>query len=211
MTTKRMSGLLLLLLAFAWLPRAHADECRSVAARYEQFMFPQLLSGLDKSCITTLDQKEQLFVAGLTQYFVENCNVSTQARLKLQKFLSSSALAGTIGRQYGNPDLGKGLGDQMTSGTAYASGASVAKEMGCAYSKPLTNGVLSYLDRTSAGETGKGPPRYVTECARYYAGRYTQQQCQCVADIGRSIYPDIHASSFSPESIKNIIQSNPFY
>ena len=208
MLTTRMFFITTSLLLGSLLQQAQAGECRTTLARYAQFMFPQLLSALDRSCLTTLDAKEQLFVAGLTQHFLENCKVPTQHRLKLQKFLTSSSLVGAIGGQYGNKDLGAGLGDQTASGTVYAAGASVAKEMGCQDATRLTNGVLAYLDRTASGN-GQGA-KYVKGCVQYYGGQYSEQQCQCVADIGQSLYPNIHSLEFSRDSIASIIQRNPF-
>ncbi|WP_129649596.1 hypothetical protein [Peristeroidobacter agariperforans] len=202
------SILAVITVAACWLAsHASADECRTTLPRYSKFLFPQLLSALDKSCLTTLDRKEQLFVAGMAEYFLSNCDVPTLHRLELQKFLTSSALVGAMGSEYKTSSLGDGLADQQLSGTAYATGGSVARDIGCQGSAPLTKGLLAYLHRTGSAD-GEGA-RYVRGCAEYYRGRYTEQNCQCLADLGRSVHPKIHSAEFSPESIKNIIESNP--
>lgn len=191
---------------------AHGIEnCGATPRDYRQHEYRDVLYSIEKPCNRTLSPKEQVFVAGLSQYFLTQCKYPSdiQSRLKLQKFLTSSAFVGVIGRQYGNPNLGKGLGDQAASGIAYAAGQKFAELIDC---KPggeiIAHNVVDYLDRTSSGPA-EGP-NYVAECTNYYSGRYTKQQCQCLADIGRSVFPNIHQTRFSSGSIKRIIQSNPF-
>lgn len=201
----------LFLLALLVFCSANAIEnCGPTPRDYQQHEYGDALFSIWSPCRRTLSPKEQVFVAGVSQYLLTQCRypADIQARLKLQRFLSSSAFVGSIGRQYGNPNLGEGLGDQAASMTAYAVGEATAKAIGCTeVGEHLAGRVVEYLDRTAGGSPNA--PNYVEECASYYSGRYTKQQCQCLADIGRSVFPNIHQTPFSSASIKRIIQSNP--
>lgn len=186
-------------------------NCGSIPQEYKHEDFGGTLYSLKAPCNRTLSTKEQVFVAGLSQYLLTQCGYPSDlnSRMKLQKFLTSSALVGVVGSQYGNPDLGKGLGDQMKSGVAYAVGEKAGKSIGCnTIGKKVANNIVSYIERTSTA-TNNGP-NYVAGCASYYSGRYSKKQCQCIADIGRSVSPNIHNTRFSSSSIKRIIDSNPF-
>ncbi len=193
-------------------PALGANKCPPTPANLQGFEFAEALVALWVPCEREYSQKEQVFIAGLTQKFVTDCGAprNPEARGILQKFLTSSALVGSIGSRYGSPDLGEGLGDQAASMSAYALGEKTATNLGCEgdTAKRMTNNLVSHLKRTASD--GAGQSTYVAGCAKYYAGRYSVQQCQCIADIGRSIYPKIHQYEFSRDSIYSIIQSNPF-
>jgi len=187
------------------------ENCGSTPRGYQRHEYGATLYSLQRPCHRTLTPKDQVFVAGASQYLLSQCGYpeDIQSRLKLQRFLTSSAFVGIIGRQYGNPNLGEGLSDQAASTVAYTAGEAYAESTGCSREgKSLAEDIVKYLDRTAEGSPNA--PNYVKGCARYYSGRYTEQQCQCVADIGRSVFPNIHQTSFSSASIKKIIQNNPF-
>lgn len=211
---KRLTASFLLgfvLVTFSTIDTNAASTCGKIPQDYRNLEYGPVLYSLLKPCSRTFSHKEQVFVAGLSQGLLEKCGYPSNpnSRLKLQKFLSSSIFVGIIGRQYGNPNLGKGLEDQAASQAAYVTGISTAKSIGCtALGKNTANGIVKYLDRTSSD--GDVSNNYVNGCTKYYSGRYTKAQCQCIADIGRSVFPNIHAQAFSPRSIKSIINSNPF-
>lgn len=187
------------------------DNCGPTPPDYRERQYGDALYSLETPCQRTLSPKEQVFVAGASQYLLSQCGLPADltSRLKLQKFLLSSAFVGAIGRQYGNPDLGQGLGDQASSMAAYGAGEATAKAIGCTDAgKRLAKNVVKYLDRTAEGSPDK--PNYVDGCARYYSVQYSKKQCRCLADIGRSVFPNIYEMEFSPSTIKQIIASNPF-
>lgn len=189
---------------------AHANNhCGAVQSQYQDHEFGEVLSAISKSCPLDLSQKQQLFVAGISRNLLERCGFPSNIndRMALQTFLSSSALAGVIGSQYGNPDLGKGLGDQSASMAALTSGSLFANSLECdAMANGLADGIVKQV-RSSAA-TDESP--YVSGCVRYYGGKYSTQQCECVANIGKAITPNIARNEFSPRSIKRIIEANPF-
>ena len=203
---------LFLIASLAFFSSANAIEnCGPTPQDYQQHEFGSTLFSIWSPCRRTLSPKEQVFVAGISRYLLSQCGYppDIQARLKLQRFLSSSIFVGIIGLEYGNPNLGEGLGDQAASMAAYTVGEVTAEQIGCTETgEQLARSVVEYLDRTAEG--APDAPNYVTGCAKYYSGRYTKRQCQCLADIGRSVFPNIHQTSFSSASIKRIVQSNPF-
>jgi hypothetical protein len=57
-----------------------------------------------------------------------------------------------------------------------------------------------------------GKPRFVPGCVAHYKDsyRYSEAQCQCLADIGRAVIPNVYQQDFSPNLIGNITQGNGF-
>jgi hypothetical protein len=187
--------------------------CDPTPAAYQKKNNGDVLYVLESGCTRTLSPKEQLVVAGLGQKLFKECHLpkAPRSREKLELFLSSSAFAGIVGREYSNPDLGKGLQDQGKSAASYIAGLAMAKGIPCegSLAAKLADDIVRYLDRTGGGP-GEGGSQFVEECVIYYKGRYTREQCQCVADVGRAVIPDIHNGGFSPVIIKSITQRNPF-
>lgn len=187
------------------------EKCGATPKDYLQHEYGDVLYSIQKPCNRTLSHKEQIFVAGISQYLLEKCGFpkNVDSRIKLQGFLTSSMLVGAIGSQYSNPVLKEAIGDQVASTTAYAAGGHTAKSIGCSGTgKKLADEIVSYLDQTA--DATSDHYNFVEGCANYYSGRYTKEQCKCVADIGRSIFPNIYQSRFSPSGIQNIIKSNPY-
>ncbi|GJL53128.1 MAG: hypothetical protein NPIRA02_02600 [Nitrospirales bacterium] len=184
--------------------------CTTIPDRYRQEEYGDVLHALEGPCPRTFSEKEQLFIAGLSQKLLQDCGLPTglQSRRRLQKFLSSSRMVALIGSQYGNPNLQKGWRDQAISTTVYGVGALFGQSIGCGNrARLLTHRIMEYLTRT-AGGNGKGS-RYVKGCMSYYANRYSNRQCQCLADLGRAIMPNIHQSKFDRSSIQVLIKRNP--
>nr|VFJ43842.1 MAG: hypothetical protein BECKFW1821A_GA0114235_100543 [Candidatus Kentron sp. FW] len=214
MDFRKVKELVLILAVFCSSPNlAVSVECSETPTEYKTHDYGDLLFSLESSCVKTLSQKEQLFVAGLSQRILETCSFPSDpaSRLVLTRFLSSSAFVGVIGGQYGNPDLGRGLQDQAQSMSIYSAGAATLDWIGGCnpHARLIADGVVHYLRKTAS----KGPnntPNYVEGCVRYYSGKYTEEQCQCIADLGRAIFPNIHQTDFSPKSIKRMIEANPF-
>ena len=184
------------------------ENCGPTPQDYRQRQYGDVLYFLEKPCYRILSSKEQIFVAGVSQYFHEHCGFPSDipSRLKLQKFLLSSTLVASGGTQFGNEAREKAIGDQLSSEVSYGAGYKAAKSIGCTeIGKQFATHIVEYLDRTA--ETSSS---YVNGCIVYHSGRYTKQQCQCLADIGRSVIPDIHQTLFSDSSVEKIWKSNPF-
>lgn len=184
------------------------ESCGPTPQNYRQQKYGDILYFLEKPCHRTLSSKEQIFVAGVSQYFLEHCGFPNDipARLKLQKFHLSSILAAGGGTQFGNEVQEKAIGDQLSSEVSYGAGYKAAKSIGCTeIGERFANHIVEYLDRTAESSSN-----YVYGCVAHYSGRYTKQQCQCLADIGRSVIPNIHQTLFSDSSVEKIFKSNPF-
>jgi hypothetical protein len=186
-------------------PGERPAGCGATPQRYRQREYGPTLHALEVSCRRDFSPEEQVFIAGLSQGLLQRCGfpANPQSRAKLQTFLVASGWVAAYGGDYTAPRLGDALGSQAASMTAYAAGDAAQKAVGCtAAGRLLAEGVVAYLSRTSS--------RYVDGCARYYEGRYTRQQCQCIADVGRAVLPEINTQEFSPESIRYIGSRNPF-
>jgi hypothetical protein len=185
------------------------NRCEAPLDKYSGTEYGDVLTTLETDCVSALSPKQLLFTAGLAEALLEKCGLprDLNSRYTLTTFLTSTLWVSIIGREYLNPDLGTGLRDQASSTVVYAAGQAALRVIGgCegSIAPIVANGIVKYLDRTAAAA-----PRYVDGCARYYAGRYSREQCQCLADVGRSVFPDIYQTTFSPGSIRALIQRNP--
>ena len=59
---------------------------------------------------------------------------------------------------------------------------------------------------TLPARTDTAGSRFVEGCAR---GKLNERQCQCLADIGSGVIPDLHRREFSREVIPGMIKANP--
>jgi hypothetical protein len=87
--------------------------------------------------------------------------------------------------------------------------ATEAKRLGqdaaCQGGANLPARIAAYLDVSSAKS------HFVAGCVAYYQNRkehYTQEQCQCFADVGRAVVPDIYGRDFSTATIAEITRKN---
>ncbi|MCB9947752.1 MAG: hypothetical protein H6842_07975 [Rhodospirillaceae bacterium] len=195
--------------AGAWSPASADEPCPPGADSYPQSEFGEALTTHELGCVRQLSPREIVFTAGLAHALLEQCGLPRDvgSRGTLATFLTSSQWVAMVGREYGNPNLGQGLADQAGSSVTYSAGIAALDMIGGCSSpaaEPLADGIVRYL-RRSASESP-----YVDGCQRYYSGRYSRRQCQCLADIARAVYPNIHQSTFSRESIATLIQRNPF-
>lgn len=185
--------------------------CGPTPEEFHSLPYSDAMYAIMLPCHRALPLNEQLFLAGLSNHFLEQCGYpqGLDARIQLQKFITSMTLMVSPGAGYANPNPLNAIGDQISNTAIFASGGSTAQSIGCSQiGERLADRIVSYLDRTSAGAVDT--PNYVNGCVQHYGGTYTRSQCQCVADIGRAIHPDIHQTAFSTSSIKSIIASNPF-
>ena len=185
-------------------------SCGEIPREYQEREFGATLFALEIQCMRTFSGTEQLVIGGLAQGLLKNCDLPRDlaSRKKLQTFLISSAFAGVIGTDYGGKDLGKSLGNQVSSSLAYNTGYAVTNDLPCddpGLAK-IADGVVAYLEHTARPVAGG----FVQGCVEYYAGRFSQEKCQCIADVGRAVYPDIHSRPFSRDLIKGITYGNPF-
>lgn len=189
-------------------PASALEKCGETPALYGSLPYSAALYTLYAPCERVLEQNERTFVGGASQRFLEACKVSVEPEnlSMLQKFLTSSELVGAMGAQYGSKDLGASVGSQIGSTTDYGLGVAFANNTKCERADEFLSHVVEYLKRQdAAGSEGL----FVQTCAQYYSGQYSADQCQCIADIGASVYPRIHEMEFAREGIYSIIQANP--
>jgi len=70
----------------------------------------------------------------------------------------------------------------------------------------LTAGLVRTVEIADIG--GPGSSRFVRSCAE---GRLDQEQCQCLADLGRGMIPDIHERHYRRGTIPDLVNRNPLY
>lgn len=187
--------------------------CGSTPAKYASKEYGGVLYSLESGCFRALSSKEQLFVAGFTQALVDECGLQggSASSETIERFLSPSSYAAILGREFSNPDLGEGLLDSVRSSVSYTAGVAAFQGIGCEASKQakLEEEIVNYLNWTARGGE-LGASRFVEECIIHYEGRYDRDQCQCMADVGRAVRPEIHRGAFSPIILQSIVKSNPF-
>jgi hypothetical protein len=187
--------------------RSPALSCDPGPNRYPDHEYGEVMTALETSCVRTLAPKAQLFLAGLGEELVRNCNLPRDAgdRMRIAEFVAASVQVAVGGGQYGNPDLGVMMGDQVASQTAYMTGAMTFRALGgCQSPAPeFAAGLARYLEHTAANS------HWVDGCELQYATRYSRSQCQCMADKIRALDPAIHTKEFSRGSIQTLSNRNP--
>lgn len=191
---------------------AMLNPCGPLPARYRKQEYGGVVYSLETGCERTFDRHEQIFVVGLSADLLGRCQLPTAAasRRKIEEFLNSSRWVAALGGEYATGSLPQGLEDQQAAQAAALAGEKAVKSVGCDDPRlhVLALAIVKYLDRTASG--GGAGANWVKGCVEFYFGQYTEKQCQCIADIGRSVFPDIHQQPFSREYIANITKSNPF-
>ncbi|MGF6695207.1 hypothetical protein M2318_005308 [Metapseudomonas resinovorans] len=195
--------------AIIFFGQASAQPCGEVPAEYRQHRYAPALHAVLSKCSREFSQDEQMFIAGMSQSLIDNCGFpeSMESRSHLAPFLTSASLViATGGSRSGG--LGEQMSDQMTNVAAYGAGGEVAGKLGCGqWASQLADNIVEVV---SAAQAVRARSPYVIGCAQQYAGTYTEQQCQCVADVGSSAIPGLHEREFSSASFREIIQAYPF-
>jgi hypothetical protein len=185
-----------------------AATCGALPQRYREREYGSTLHALEVSCRRALTPEEQVFMGGLAQGLLQTCAfpADPRRREKLSTFLTSSGLVAAFGRDFSSLRLRDGVVSQVVAATAYAAGEGASQWAGCTpLGALLAEGVVAYLDRISTTSN-----RFVQGCARYYQGRYTAAQCQCLADVFRAVEPDVYSQEFTRDVFPYISQRNPF-
>lgn len=172
----------------------------------------EVLTLLKEHCEVILSPRGQSFIAGLSDYLGSTCHLPADrtARAEITTFLSAAFLVASEGSQRSNPRVLTAVRDQLSNAFAYKTGNEYMTEhkLGCDDQRASTmaDDVVRYLRNTVY--VNGGEPRFVPGCVAHYGGRYTQGQCQCVADLARSVIPNIHQAEFSPTIIGSIPSKN---
>lgn len=191
--------------------QAHSKSkvaCDPVENLYPNNEHGAILTSLETGCVPTLTPKSQLFVAGLGEQLIKQCElpVKMKDRITVANFVAASVPVGVGGRNYGNSDVGVMMQDQVSSQMAYTAGSLAFKNFdGCSDRRAIaiSNSLVRYLSTTSNQSI------WVQGCEIQYATLYSKNQCQCMVDAIRGFDPGIHSREFSRSSIKSMIGGNP--
>lgn len=145
------------------------------------------------------------FVAGLGGYLANECQILGPAETSVvNNFARAGKTFAVMGNNYMNP--GRNLG-KATSATGHViAGIELAQNIACRLpeSYVLATRIVESI-QASDGAGNNGPSRFVATCTR----TFSEQQCQCLADIGRATIPDIHTRDYHRNLIREIIERNP--
>src|SRR5690606_12291108 len=81
--------------------------CGEAPPRYMAHMFGELLYSLDAGCMRVMTERQQVFTAGMSKYFLEQCAHPTDVskRIRLISFVAASSVVAVTGSRYADPDI----------------------------------------------------------------------------------------------------------
>ncbi len=154
------------------------------------------------------NDESMLFMSGVASYLIETCKLpkDVQDRLDLAKFVAAGQQLAAVGNQYSHPNLSEMLSDTFDGRASYSAGYITAESVGCTSSVAphLADGLAEAVRNNTAGQSG-GPSLFVETCTPVH----TEKSCQCVADLGRAVVPNIHQLRYHRDIIARIIDGNP--
>lgn len=193
---------------------AGIEACGETPDKYNNNRFSAASYAVVKPCLREMSKDQNLFVAGISMALARSCGFpkSQKLRERLSDFHQSSMFVAGLGSQYTNPDFMESMSDSVAGSASLSAGVSAGEALGCnAESRRIAKNIARYFSRPAPAEAKGASGRFVKGCVSHYAHsyKYSESQCQCLADNGRAVIPDIHGSSFSTASIKKIISANP--
>jgi hypothetical protein len=189
---------------FAMTARAE-ERCAAALEKYRHLEFGQVRFAIEEGCKHTFTQNEQFFIAGVAETLWRDCKLprDPKDRAMVERFTEVSSLA-----LFRNPNrpLHETLNEFSDGKAAFVAGTSMMEGIRCKGPEAalLSRGIVIYLKRTS------GRSRFVAGCAEFYAERYTEKQCQCLAETLRTALPDVDERYFDRIIIKECIHEAPF-
>ena len=153
-----------------------------------------------------IDGSSLLFFGGLSGHYLENCpnSVSGETRSRVESFATTGVLRAGIGSNYSNPDIGKMMADAASGQSIFLGGQSAARLIGCDGAGPLLTYVDDLIQSNSQSQDGE-----VSLFVRSCAAEFDERRCNCLADVGRAAFPNIHKRRYSRSIIPSIISANP--
>lgn len=170
----------------------HAQTaCPPTPETYRDLEFGDARFAVEEDCRHTFTQDEQYFLAGIAQSLRANCKLPRRGddRVLLEGFARAATSSPS------HPDRASAL----------AAGRSMMEDIRCDGPEAalLARGIVIYLRRTS------GSSRFVPGCLEIYGQRYTGEQCRCIADTVRPVFPDVDRRFFARELVKESIHRSP--
>ncbi|HET7433498.1 MAG TPA: hypothetical protein VFN10_02160 [Thermoanaerobaculia bacterium] len=189
---------------FAITARAHA-ACPPTPDKYRDLAFGGARFAIEEDCRSTFTQNEQFFLAGVTHVLRTTCKPprDEQGRALMERFTKAAALSLDLQKRQ-DPLAGR-VPSPTEGATAFAAGTAMMEDIPCNGPEAalLARGIVIYLKRTS------GTSRFVAGCREFYAGRYDEKECRCVADALRRSLPDVDQRFFDRKLVKESIHQSP--
>ncbi len=155
------------------------------------------------------DEKNMLFMSGVASVLLKKCDLprDRRERMTLALFVKSGQDLATLGNQYGHPDLDKAVGSVMSSHAIHQAGVWAAQDIDCSTSeaKLLAHGILKAVESNTQNADGGTSP-FVKGCTP----SFSEAKCQCLANLGRAAFPNIHQMRYSRDIFPEITKRSPF-
>ena len=149
-----------------------------------------------------------MFMGGVGSVLVQGCELPKNFgdRLELSQFVATVQTRAALGHDYSNPDVLAGIGNAFSGMAVFGSGVAFARNIDCAgmVAEKIAAGLLGAV-RSNAQGQGGGPSRFVKSCAP----RFSQSQCECLADVGMAVISNIHQMEYHRDIIARIIKGSP--
>jgi len=154
------------------------------------------------------DEKNMLFMSGVASVLLKKCNLphDRRERTTLAWFVKSGESLATLGNQYGHPDVGKAADNIISSQLTYQAGVHAAQGVECSApeARLLASGIVKAVESNTQGADGGASP-FVKGCTP----SFSEAKCQCLANLGRAAFPNIHQMRYSRDIFPAITKRSP--
>lgn len=178
----------------------------AVGAQETHPSIAEIIDGFRNLTPIPMTPKSTLILGGIADHLLTRCSndlsLSTAERLRLADFVSTAATRAAIGGRYSDPDLGRGIGDQMGGMAVYATGGQMVQGVPCGED---ASGFLKHIVSSVNAQRDEGG-RFVSTCTPVHG----VTKCQCLAEIGQSVFPGFQSAEYSRDAVYGVIQANPF-
>lgn len=147
-----------------------------------------------------------LFFGGAASDLLERCNVRAGDRAELARLASAAQDRAVYGSNYSSRDLMGTVQGNVAGAGIFAAGVEFARQFECpsAAAEAFAARIAEASRKRTQG-TGGGPSTFVKTCTP----SFNQEKCQCIAQIGQAVIPDIYQSTYNRSMIKRIVDSSP--
>lgn len=192
----------------------HSENCQIIIGQFgkhsqkDPIQIPSQFQSLYKSLSTgkvfTRNEMNLAFASGLGKYLVDKCQILQPEDSNRMNQFANAGINTMMGSDYMNP--GNNLKTATNAQEALKLGVALGENIACRMPESylLAKGLLKSID-VSDGVTPGGQSHFVTSCTPHFSSTH----CQCLADEGRAVIPDINSRSYQRELIPYITQKSP--
>lgn len=149
-----------------------------------------------------------LFFGGIASDLVERCSVLSGSpdRAELARLLLAVTNRLSFGTNYSSRDIYNTVQGNIGDVQVFAAGVEFGRLIDCQHSAAdaLAQKIAEAWRKQSQGADG-GQSQFVRTCSE----KFSKQQCQCLAQMAQSVFPDIHQTTYNREIIRQLINSSP--